>query len=57
MELIAFHAIPEGIDKMPMGPITMMRNQLELPGGTKDTINQTNGLNLNLAKICNPSLI
>ena len=34
-ELIAFHAIPEGIDKMPMGPITMMRNQLELPGGTK----------------------
>jgi hypothetical protein len=20
---------------MPMGPVTMMRNQLELPGGTK----------------------
>ena len=34
-ELISIHAIPEGIKKMPMGPITMMRNQLELPGGTK----------------------
>jgi len=34
-ELISFHAIPEGIDKLPMGPITMMRNQLQLPGGTK----------------------
>ena len=34
-ELISFHAIPEGIDNMPMGPVTMMRNQLELPGGTK----------------------
>jgi len=34
-ELIAFHAIPKFIDKMPMGPITMMRNQLELSGGTK----------------------
>ena len=34
-ELISFHAIPEGIDKMPMGPVTMMRNQLQLPGGTK----------------------
>ncbi len=33
-ELIAFMAIPSGI-KMPMGPITMMRNQLEKPGGTK----------------------
>ena len=33
-ELIAFMAIPEKIH-MPMGPITMMRNQLELPGGTK----------------------
>jgi hypothetical protein len=38
-ELIAFHAIPKGIDKMPMGPITMMRNQLELPGGTKGNYN------------------
>ena len=34
-ELISFHAIPEGIEKMPMGPVTMMRNQLELSGGTK----------------------
>ena len=34
-ELIAFHAIPKFIDNMPMGPITMMRNQLNLEGGTK----------------------
>ena len=34
-ELIAFHAIPQDIEKMPMGPVTMMRNQLELTGGTK----------------------
>ena len=34
-ELIAFHAIPEGIKELPMGPITMMRNQLCLKGGTK----------------------
>ena len=34
-ELISFHALPEGVDYMPMGPITMMRNQLELSGGTK----------------------
>ena len=34
-ELIAFQAIPKGIKHMPMGPITMMRNQLCLPGGTK----------------------
>ena len=34
-ELISFHAIPEGIEKMPMGPVTMMRNQLQLTGGTK----------------------
>ena len=34
-ELIAFHAIPEGIDNLPMKPATMMRNQLELKGGTK----------------------
>ena len=34
-ELIAFHAIPQGIKNLPMGPITMMRNQLQLPGGTK----------------------
>ena len=34
-ELISFHAIPDGIEKMPMVPVTMMRNQLQLPGGTK----------------------
>ena len=34
-ELIAFHAIPDGIEEMPMKPATMMRNQLELQGGTK----------------------
>ena len=34
-ELIAFHAIPEGIKELPMGPTTMMRNQLCLKGGTK----------------------
>ena len=34
-ELIAFHAIPKEFDSLPMGPVTMMRNQLELSGGTK----------------------
>tara|TARA_Y100000590_G_scaffold70816_1_gene77551 strand:+ start:4091 stop:4666 length:576 start_codon:yes stop_codon:yes gene_type:complete len=34
-ELISFHAIPINIIEMPMGPSTMMRNQLELIGGTK----------------------
>ena len=34
-ELISFQSLPEGIEKMPMGPVTMMRNQLQLPGGTK----------------------
>ena len=38
-ELIAFHAIPKGINSMPMGPITMMRNQLQLEGGTKGKYN------------------
>ncbi len=33
-ELIAFNVIPEGIRHLPMGPVTMMRNQLECPGGT-----------------------
>ena len=28
-------AVPEGIGELPMGPVTMMRNQLQLPGGTK----------------------
>ncbi len=34
-ELISIHALPEGIDNLPMGPVTMMRNQLEMIGGTK----------------------
>tara|TARA_Y100000996_G_scaffold277853_1_gene219062 strand:+ start:1839 stop:2399 length:561 start_codon:yes stop_codon:yes gene_type:complete len=34
-ELISFHAIPSGVKNMPMGPVTMMRNQLQLVGGTK----------------------
>ena len=29
------NAIPKGLDSIPMGPITMMRNQLNLEGGTK----------------------
>ncbi len=33
-ELISIQAVPEGIKKLPMGPVTMMRNQLQLPGGT-----------------------
>ena len=34
-ELISFHALPDRTHNMPMGPVTMMRNQLQLPGGTK----------------------
>ena len=34
-ELISFHSIPDTINALPMGPVTMMRNQLQLPGGTK----------------------
>ena len=34
-ELIAFHAIPASLANIPMGPVTMMRNQLQLIGGTK----------------------
>ena len=34
-ELISFNALPKGLDSLPMGPVTMMRNQLELPGGTR----------------------
>jgi len=34
-ELISINAIPEGITELPMGAVTMMRNQLQLPGGTK----------------------
>ena len=34
-ELISIQAVPEGVDQLPMGPVTMMRNQLQLIGGTK----------------------
>jgi len=34
-ELVSINAFPKGVKSMPMGPITMMRNQLELNGGTK----------------------
>lgn len=34
-ELISIQAIPVGIKNFPMGPVTMMRNQLDLIGGTK----------------------
>jgi hypothetical protein len=34
-ELVSFNAIPKEIEKMPMGFVTMMRNQLCLPGGTR----------------------
>tara|TARA_B100000315_G_scaffold259178_1_gene314044 strand:- start:27540 stop:28097 length:558 start_codon:yes stop_codon:yes gene_type:complete len=33
-ELISINAVPEGVDHLPMKPVTMMRNQLQLPGGT-----------------------
>ena len=34
-ELISINAIPEGENTMPIAPVTMMRNQLNLVGGTK----------------------
>ena len=34
-ELICINSIPKGIKELPMKPITMMRNQLAMPGGTK----------------------
>ena len=34
-ELISINAIPQGLDSIPMKPITMMRNQFDLIGGTK----------------------
>ena len=34
-ELISINSVPKGVDEMPMGPVTMMRNQLNLNGGTK----------------------
>ena len=34
-ELISINALPEGEEVMPIGPVTMMRNQLNLVGGTE----------------------
>ena len=34
-ELISINAIPESVEELPMGPVTMMRNQLQSSGGTK----------------------
>ena len=34
-ELISINSSPKGINDLPMKPTTMMRNQLQLPGGTK----------------------
>ena len=36
-ELISINSVPKEIDSLPMKPVTMMRNQLNLPGGTKAT--------------------
>ena len=44
-ELISIHAFPEGIEKLPMGPVTMMRNQLELKGGTAGTYSSDEWVN------------
>ena len=34
-ELISINALPKGEEVMPIGPVTMMRNQLNLVGGTE----------------------
>ena len=34
-ELVSINSYPKGVKYLPMKPITMMRNQLELKGGTK----------------------
>ena len=34
-ELISINSVPKGVSDLPIGPITMMRNQLNLAGGTK----------------------
>ena len=34
-ELISINSIPKGLPDLPIGAVTMMRNQLNLPGGTK----------------------
>tara|TARA_B100001758_G_scaffold102186_3_gene87494 strand:- start:1459 stop:2031 length:573 start_codon:yes stop_codon:yes gene_type:complete len=40
-ELISINAIPKGLESLPMGPVTMMRNQLNLNGGTKAFYNSS----------------
>ena len=52
-ELIAFYGIPKCLSELPMGPVTMMRNQLCLPEVLKENIRQKNGqILLILANIC-----
>jgi len=34
-ELISINSVPKGVSFLPVGPVTMMRNQLNLEGGTK----------------------
>ena len=34
-ELISINSVPKGVSFLPIGPVTMMRNQLNLEGGTK----------------------
>ncbi len=34
-ELISINSVPVGVTHLPIGPVTMMRNQLNLNGGTK----------------------
>ena len=34
-ELISINSVPKGVPFLPIGPVTMMRNQLNLEGGTK----------------------
>ena len=34
-ELVSINSYPKGVKYLPMKPVTMMRNQLELKGGTK----------------------
>ena len=33
-ELVSINSVPEGVSHIPIGPVTMMRNQLNLNGGT-----------------------
>ena len=52
-ELISINAIPKGLEKLPMGPVTMMRNQLNLIGGTKASYTKDEWAeSVRFAKIC-----